>query len=170
MKTSIPLHKVPFAAFLLLAALLPARQVGADTILLVTEESVDGSACPAPQPLAEGLYEALFGRGHIVFDAGPAASASDPSSLVELARSGGAAWILRAEASFHEAPFGLASRSIALSASWALMRAEDGATAANGAADRTNQGREREADRVVLAAELAAAIADSLAPRLGGTE
>lgn len=181
MEMSIPRHRRrpwregAFTAFLLLAALLlaallPAGPLAADTILLVTQETVDGSVCPPPLPLAEGLSEALFARGHIVFDSGQAAPAQERPSLLELARSGGAAWVLQAEAAFDEVPFGLGLRRIAATAGWALTRAEDGSTAVNGNARGSNEGREREADRAGLAAELAAAIADDIAPQLDGGE
>ncbi len=100
----------------------------------------------------------------------PAPSPLDLPTLFDLARSGGAAWVLRAEAAFHEVPFGLGLRSIAATAHWALTRAEDGSEAMSGATRGTNQGRERDASRAVVGSELAAAIALDIAPRLGGAE
>ena len=176
MKTGIPQHhtrpwrEVACTAFLLLAALLPAGPLAADTILLVTEETVDGNACPPPLPLAEGLSEALFERGHIVFDAGQTAPVQERSSLLELARSGGATWVLKAEAAFNEVPFGLGLRRITATAGWTLIRAEDGSAAMSSTARGSNEGAEQEADRAGLAAKIAAEIADEIAPRLDGGE
>jgi hypothetical protein len=165
-----PWREGAFTAFLLLAALLPAGPLAADTILLVTGETVDGSVCPPPLPLAEGLSEALFERGHIVFDAGQAAPVRGRSSLLDLARSGGAAWVLQAEAAYTEVPVGLGLRRISATARWALTRAEDGSTALDGTARGSNEGIEREAGRAGLAAKIAAEIADAIAPQLDGGE
>jgi hypothetical protein len=176
MKTGIPQHhtrpwrEVAFIAFLLLAALRPAGPLAADTILVVTEETVDGTACPPPLPLAEGLSAALFERGHIVFDAGQAAPVQETSSLLELARSGGAAWVLKAEAAFNEVPFGLDLRRIAATAGWTLLRAKDGSAAVDGTMRGSNEGAEQEADRAGLARKIAADIADEIAPQLDGGE
>jgi hypothetical protein len=148
-----PWREGAFTAFLLLAALLPAGPLAADTILLVTGETVDG-----------------FERGHIVFDAGQAAPVQGRSSLLDLARSGGAAWVLQAEAAFNEVPFGLGLRRISATARWALTRAEDGSTALDGTARGSNEGIEREAGRAGLAAKIAAEIADAIASQLDGGE
>ncbi len=165
-----PWREGAITGFLLLAALLPAGPLAADTILLVTEETLDGSACPPPLPLAEGLSEALFERGHIVFSEGRAAPVQKRSALLEIARSGGAAWVLYVEAAFNEVPFALGLWRIAATAVWGLTRAEDGSTAMKGNASGSNEGREREADRAGLAEELASAIADEIAPQLDGGE
>ena len=147
---------------------MPAGPLGADTLLISTEETVDGSPCPPPLPGSEGLSAVLFERGHIVFDAGQPAPPPDTAELLELARSGGAAWVLEAVVSFLEAPRGIGPGRITATADWTLIRAESGSTAARGKARGSNETRERDVDRAGLAMELGAAIADEIAGRLAG--
>lgn len=156
------------AALLLLSALVPAGPLGADTLLISTEETVEGSPCPPPLPGSEGLSAVLFERGHIVFDAGQPAPPPDTAELLELARSGGAAWVLEAVVSFFEAPRGIGPGRITATADWTLIRAESGSTAARGKARGSNEARERDVDRAGLAMELGAAIADEIAGWLAG--
>ena len=154
------------AIALLLA--LPLCHAAADTILLSTRESVDGSPCARPWPLEEGLFSALFDAGHIVFAQDATDEALPAPDLVGLARAGGADWILEVVVDFQESRSRSDPARIVARARWTLTLPDSGAPAGGGKMEATNEGRERTIDRTALGAELGEAIARALEAVLSG--
>jgi hypothetical protein len=142
-----------------LLAILPLVGAGAETILVATQESVDGGPCAPPLPLGEGLSAALFEAGHVVFDQGASPGSAPIAALVRLARAGGAGWVLEAATDFRETRSGTGPALITAQARWTLTRADSGAQAGEGKLEATNKGREKAVDRAALGAEIGEAIA-----------
>ena len=153
-------------AALILLTILPIGPAAADTIFLATNESVDGSPCPGPLPLREGLSAALFEEGHIVFDDVEVLSTPPAEGLAALALSGGAAWVLEAMVGFDEERINTGLVRVAAETRWRLTRAADGSAAADGTLASSNQGREKQVDRAGLGLEIGATIARAISAAL----
>lgn len=147
---------------LILLAGIAVCPVAAETVLLATFESIDGSPCAPPLPLREGLSAQLFEEGHIVFDDGDSSETRRTDALVSLAVAGGAAWVLEAAVEFSETQVAAALARISARVTWRLTRASDGSPAGTGSLTATNEGREKLVDLARLGREIGTAIASAL--------
>jgi len=152
------------ASYLVLA--LPA---GAQTVLLVIQESVGGRPLAAPLPLREGLAASLFDAGIIVFDLPGVTPASGAAEISRLAQSGGADIILTVQADYVDVPLGGNIR-ISAHITWSLLTSAKGGIIAEGTRDGSNSGREHDVDRPALGVELAVPIAEEVRKALGSGE
>jgi hypothetical protein len=157
-----------FAAVLLTAALFIASTgtAGAQAILLVVQESDAGQALSEPLPVREGVDSSLFESGFIVFDVPGAPPARD--ELARMARSSGADLILTISVTWEDTanttPLRTAGR-----ATFSAAKAATGASIADGTASATNKGREKDADRMRLGAEMGVQIAEQVKKAIDGS-
>ena len=140
--------------FLVLGAALAAGPLGAETVMIAVRETVDGTPSPPPLPAVEGVSSALFEAGHIVFDSGASGGSAKSAELRNVAQEGGAGWILQVTVAYTETKVDQGVMRVTGSASFDLVNASTGATAASDRISASNEGREKIIDRTALGREL----------------
>jgi hypothetical protein len=142
------------ALFTATLAFCAAGALGAETIMIAVQESVDGAPSQPPLPTLEGVSGALFDAGHIVFDAGKLAPSVKTAELARIARDANAGWLLRVNVVYTQTKVDKDSVRVACSATFSLVNAENGTTSLSDKVSATNAGRERNMDRAALGMEL----------------
>ncbi len=152
---------------LFLAGVAGCARLSGETILVATNEAVNGAPLPSPPPVMEGILSALFDAGHIVFGAPVDPPVPEPRLLEEAAASG-VQFILRVEAAFDQS----ADRVpiVTCRGSFTLTEAGTGRTAGAGDVDGTNRGKEKQVDLRALGFEIGAAVAAMAARELAEAE
>lgn len=125
-------------------------------VLLVIEETLNGTPLPPPFASHEGIAAALFDDGVIVLDL-PGGSAADPAQLSRTAVSAGADYVLSVTVDY--AASGGSAPHFDAHAAFRLFAVPDGPPLVQSTADGTNKGRERAVDREGLGDELGRAVA-----------
>jgi hypothetical protein len=149
-----------------LAASLPAAAAFPDTLLLCVTETVDGSPSPLPRPASEGIWDGLFEKGHVVFDTAEGNPPPPLPTLVGLAVSGGAGYIVDARVAFVRTPREDGPEEISAKASYSLFTAKTGRPVGAGTVARDNKGREKEVNLAALGFELGNLVADKVSALL----
>jgi hypothetical protein len=147
---------LPLACVLLLApaALFP------ETILLCVTETVNGEPSPQPLPASEGIWSGLFESGHIIFNTRDGKPAPPLETLVELAVSGGAGYILDTRVAFVRTPREDGLTMISAKAEYSLILAKTGKAIGKGIVSGDNKVREKEVDLAALGMELGKRVAE----------
>ncbi|HVP19937.1 MAG TPA: hypothetical protein VMU36_13175 [Spirochaetia bacterium] len=140
-------------SFLILGALSAAGTLSAETVLVAVRETVDGAPSDPPLPAVDGVSSGLFAAGHIVFDAGSRGS-SGIGDLVEVAREGGAGWLLDVSVAYKQTKLDQGAVRVAGSASFSLVNALTGVTSLSDRVAGSNAGREKKIDLTALGVEL----------------
>jgi hypothetical protein len=143
-------------------ALLPPAAAFPETLLLCVTETVDGNPSPPPLPASEGIWDGLFESGHIIFDTEEGKPPLPLSTLVELAVSGGARYILAARVAFVRTPRDAGPAEISARAGYSLYTAKTGGVVGEGTITDDNRGREKKVDLAKLGFELGNHIADKV--------
>ncbi len=148
-------------ALIVLCLLAAAPAAPAESLLLAVWETVDGAPAPKPPPAIEGIFEGLFDAGHIVFDTG---GGQPPSTgvLAEMARTGGAGYVLEARISFTTSTTADGAKEIEVTAQYTLLAAGSAARLGAGTVADSNKGRERDVDLSTLGAECGKTIASKV--------
>ncbi|HEY9593598.1 MAG TPA: hypothetical protein VHE79_03915 [Spirochaetia bacterium] len=142
-------------AVVILAAAAPAR---AQSVLIIDRER-DGEVTLAPPlPVRDGLSDALYGEGLIVFDLPADAVPGTPAEILRLARTAGADVVVQVDTTYTVVP-GTTPRRIAARGTYTATSVRTGASLASGAVDATNANREKDVDRTRLGQELGGLIA-----------
>jgi hypothetical protein len=155
--TGYGLRTIPALVF---AALLPLAAAFPETLLLCVTETVDGNPSPTPLPASEGIWDGLFERGHIIFNTEEGKPPLPLSTLVELAVSGGARYILTARVAFERTPRDAGPAEISARAGYSLYSAKTGGVVGEGTVTDDNKGREKKVDLANLGFELGNLIAE----------
>jgi len=153
-------------ALSLAIALGAVGTLGAETIMLAVQETVDGNPGVPPLPTVEGVSDGLFDAGHIVFDAGKVAPTAKTAELAKLARDANAGWLLRVAVVYTQTKVDQDVFRVSCSATFSLVNAESGATSFTDKVSATNSGRERSTDRGALGMELGKMISQKVARAL----
>lgn len=138
---------------LTLATALAAGALSAETVLVAVRETVDGAPSDPPLPAVDGVSSGLFAAGHVVFDAGSRGS-SEIGDLVEVAREGGAGWLLSITVAYTQTKLDQGAVRVAGSASFSLVNAQTGVTSLSDRVAGSNAGRERNINLTALGVEL----------------
>jgi len=157
---------VPVGLLSLAIALGAAGALGAETIMLAVQETVDGNPGAPPLPTVEGVSGGLFDAGHIVFDAGKVSPSAKTAELARLARDADAGWVLRVAASYTQTKLDQGAIRVACSATFSLVNAQSGETSFTDKVSATNAGREKSTDREALGMELGKMISQKVAKAL----
>ena len=138
---------------LALGTVLAAGTLSAETVLVAVRETVDGAPSDPPLPAVDGVSSGLFAAGHVVFDAGSRGS-SEIGDLVEVAREGGADWLLRITVAYSQTKLDQGAVRVAGSAAFFLVNAQTGVTSLSDRVAGSNAGRERNINLTALGVEL----------------
>jgi hypothetical protein len=158
-------HTLTCAVISCLLALTPALH--AQTILLVSQELLDGKPLSPPLAVRDGLSAGLYEEGFIVFDDNGSSPATDTSTLMGLARSTGAELVLQVSTEYAESTAGAAVATVTARTTFTLTRVEKTAVIAKGSAEATNKGRESGMDRAGLGVEIGRSIIAQIRKALG---
>lgn len=148
-------------ALAVLCLLAAAPAAPAESLLLAVWETVDGAPAPKPPPAIEGIFEGLFDAGHIVFDTG-SGTPSSTEDLAEMARRGGARYVLEARISFTTSTTADGAKEIEVSAQYTLIAAGSASRLGAGTVADSNKGRERDVDLSTLGSECGKMIASKV--------
>ena len=140
--------------------------VGAETVMIVGHETVDGTPVEPPLPAVEGLTSGLFAAGHVVFEAGKVGVSARMEDLEEIAREGKVDWLLQINVVYKQTKLQQNVTRVVCSATFSLVNAESGSTSLSDKASATNEGREKSTDRAALGAELGRLISTKVAKAL----
>jgi len=140
-------------SLLILGGVFAAEALRAETVLVAVRETVDGTPSDPPLPAVDGVSSGLFAAGHVVFDAGSRGS-SEIGDLVEVAREGGAAWLLRITVAYTQTKLSQGATRVAGSASFSLVNAQTGVTSLSDRVAGSNAGREKNINLAALGVEL----------------
>jgi hypothetical protein len=146
--------------------LIGAAPLGAQTVLLVVQESIDGKPLPPPLAAKEGLGSGLFDAGYIVFEFPDSDKAPDQAVVTHTARSAGADLVLRVSVEYSEKTIGANLVRRSGRAAYTLTNAANGAIRTKGTQDASNKDREAEVDRHALGEELGSLIAKKVTEAL----
>jgi hypothetical protein len=158
------------AAILLLscAPLFPA------TLLLAVFETVDSQPGQLPPPATEGLFDALFEAGHIVFNTKDGSEIPPKTELLSIAVSGGAGFVLEVNVEYTRTSRIEGPAIVDASARFSLFAAASGDLLASGVLSDSNRGAESDVDLFALGFRLggkvAAEASGGMKPRLGLSE
>jgi hypothetical protein len=144
---------------LLCIALMGAASGWAESLLIAVSETIDGVPISNPLPAAEGIFDGLFEAGHIVFDVGSGKAIPPIDDLADMARSGGAEYVLEGDVSFITKA-GENGREITATAELSLVRAGNVTRLGTVTLTDTNKGREKDVDLPKLGFELGVMIAE----------
>jgi hypothetical protein len=128
----------------------------AQAVLLVVEETLNGTPLPPPFASHEGIAAALFDDGIIVLDL-PGGAVSDSAQLSRTAVSAGADYVLAVTVDY--ATSGSSAMRVDAHAAFRLFPVPSGNMVLQAAADGTNKGRERTVDRAGLGDEVGRVVA-----------
>jgi hypothetical protein len=152
---SRPLIVPILVAFLALCA---AGTAAAQTVLIVDTERDGETLLAGPLPVREGLADALYGLGLIVFDLPGDSTPATAAEVLRVARAAGADVVVKVDVSYQGTP-GTTPRRVSARATWTATSASTGASVAGGSLDGTNADREKLVDRMQLGEELGGKIA-----------
>jgi hypothetical protein len=145
---------------------LSITAAGAETVMIVGQETVDGTSIQPPLPAVEGITSGLFAAGHVVFEAGKVGVSARTEDLEEIAREGKVDWLLRINVVYTQTKLEQNVLRVVCSATFSLVNAESGATSLSDKASATNKGREKSTDRAALGAEIGRLISTKVAKAL----
>jgi len=140
-------------AFLVLAVLLAAVPLTAQTILLAIQETANGTPLAPPLPAREGVAGSLFDNGFIVLDL-PGDAPSATAELIRVARAAGADLVLEVRVQYSDRSLGVGKTRISGSVAYTLTDTTSGAVRAKGQEGASNADREKDVDRVILGQEI----------------
>jgi len=155
-------------AALIIAVLAAASPAFADGILIAVEETVNGAPCPPPRPATEGIYASLFEGGTIVFDIADSMPGRTVSELADIGRTAGADLVLQVTVSYRETNSGLAIARVDASIRYTLIETGTGVVRKRGDLAASNEGREKEVDRMSLGREISEMILREIIDTRGG--
>ena len=127
-------------------------------MMLAVSETVDGVPNPKYPPAIEGIFDGLFEAGHIVFDLGTGRALPPIEDLADMARSGGAEYVLQAVIAFMIQPKEEGNEIEAV-AEFSVIRAGNVKRLGGWTVSDTNKGREKDMDLLKLGFELGTLIA-----------
>ncbi len=154
------LKRNPAFLSLVFFMLLAPAALFSETILLCVTETVNGAPSPQPLPASEGIWSGLFESGHIIFNTRDGKPAPPLETLVELAVSGGARYILDARVAFVSTPREDGLTEVSAKAIYTLIMAKTGRTIGEGTLSDDNKVREKEVDLAALGLELGKRVAE----------
>ena len=126
--------------------------------MIAVSETVDGVPNPKYPPAIEGIFEGLFEAGHIVFDLGKGKAVPPIDELADMARSGGAEYVLQAAIAFMIQPKAEGNEIEAV-AEFSVIRAGNAKRLGDWTVTDTNKGREKDMDLLKLGFELGTLVA-----------
>jgi hypothetical protein len=152
-------------------ACLPAHPV---TLFLAVAETVDSRPGPLPPPVTEGIFDAMFEAGHIVFNTPDGSEIPQKPELISIAVSGGAGYVLEVRVTYTRTPLSEGVYSVDASASYNLFSARSGKLLAAGILTDTNRGSEKEVNLeglgFRLGGKVVARASEGLEPRVAAGE
>jgi len=151
--------------FVIVSFVTAAAAVDGQSVLVIDKERDEEVTLAPPLAVRDGLSEALFSGGLIVFDLPVDAVPATAAEVLRLARSAGADVVVQIDASYTGAP-GTTPRRIAARGAWTVTSVGTGAALASGSIDATNADREKDVDRDRLGRELGGLIAAKVAAAL----
>ncbi len=142
--------------FLFIFACTPAFS---STLLLAVYETVDSQPGELPPPVTEGLFDALFEAGHIVFNTRDGSHIPPKAELLSIAASGGAGYVLEVSVEYTRTPQAKGSATIDAAARFRLFAADSGDLLASGILSDSNRGDEEDVNLFSLGFRLGERIA-----------
>jgi hypothetical protein len=133
-----------------LILLFPCIPAHPATLFLAVSESVDFLPGPLPPPATEGIFDALFEAGHIVFNTRDGSEIPPKTELVAIAVAGGAGFILEVRVEYTRTPRSEGVDTVDAVARYSLLAASSGNLLASGVVKDSNRGREKEIDLAAL--------------------
>jgi hypothetical protein len=146
--------------------LLPCL-ASAQTVMLVSQETVNGGGASGRQAARDGISAGLFEAGFIVFEYDAQDPAADRAALQRVARSAGADLVLQAGTELSEAAAGAGVTTTRSKTTYALTRTDTGAVVDQGVIDVDNSGTEASVDRDGVGLRIGQALASRMAKTLG---
>jgi hypothetical protein len=148
----------PLLSKTILFLMLITPSLHAQTVLLVSQESQNGTPLAPPLAVRDGVSASLYEEGFIVFDDNGDAPSTEASAVMSLARTAGAELILQVSTEFTGPAAGAALATITARTSFTLTSVERSGVIARGSLEATNKGREGAVDRAGLGMEIGRSI------------
>jgi hypothetical protein len=130
--------------------LLPLVSAHPATLFLAVSETVNTLPGPLPPPTTEGIFDALFEEGHIVFNTKDGSEIPPKNELLAIAKEGGAGFVLRVVVEYSRVPGKDGMDTIDASAAFSLLAASSGTLLASGVITDSNRGSEKELNLAAL--------------------
>ena len=144
------------SAFVLILSFTPAFPA---TLLLAVYETLDSQPGQLPPPATEGLFDALFEAGHIVFNTRDGSEIPPKAELLAIALSGGAGYVLEVSVEYTRTPQTEGFVTVDAAARFKLFAALSGDLLASGILSDSNRGSERDVNLFSLGFRLGEKVA-----------
>jgi hypothetical protein len=153
------LRRVIFLAAIPLFLIMPRQNAFPATLLLAVCETVDSEPGQLPPPATEGLFDALFEAGHIVFNTRDGAEIPPKAELLALAVSGGAGFVLEVSVEYTRTQRAEGFVTVDAAARFNLFAALSGDLLASGVLSDSNRGSEKDVNLFALGFRLGERVA-----------
>jgi hypothetical protein len=161
------IRMVIFLATLLLFLIMPHENAFPATLLLAVYETIDSQPGQLPPPATEGLFDALFEAGHIVFNTRDGSQIPPKAELLTIAVSGGAGYVLEVSVEYTRTPQAEGLVTIDAAARFSLFAALTGDLLASGILSDSNRGDEKDVNLFSLGFRLGEKVASEAFEGIG---
>jgi hypothetical protein len=158
---------VKFLTVVIPFLLLPSTHAYSSTLLLAVYETIDSQPGQLPPPVTEGLFDALFEAGHIVFNTRDGSEIPPKAELLSIAVSGGAGYVLEVRVEYTRTLQAEGLVTIDAAARFKLFAALTGDLLASGILSDSNRGDEKSVNLFSLGFRLGEKVASEAFEGIG---
>jgi hypothetical protein len=137
------------------------------TYLIAVSETIDSLPGQVLPPVTEGIFDALFEGGHIVFNTKDGSEIPSRPELLAIADSGGAEYMLEVRVAYTRTARAEGPATVEATARYSLYSVPAGEVLASAVISDTNMGSEKETDLYALGFRLGGRVADEAMGLIG---